>query len=263
MTENIEFYHYKQLPKDIKILATQTAVWDFMVKHELKTSAELKRHIEEEFSSNDLIIQSVDSNFWQQKLNGQIVRNNSAFNQFSTVLKHSANILNHPFWTLIAARRLDVTVIDGLMKRLPYTVRGIIRSSKRPTKSSPLKQSYVSQKQRLFDINSLDSLTALLLIAITEIKRYKKERSNQAEQLAFKQFFQLFTRQYPIKNRDDLAIEIDKLLCHVANEFHVPFVECEKEEAVELAKSINPIFFGTLYTKNIANGMFKIVEGAA
>ncbi|MGB0942706.1 MAG: hypothetical protein ACPGUE_09905 [Marinomonas sp.] len=244
-------------------MATQVAMWDFMFKHELKTLAELKRHIAEEFSSNDLIIQSVGSNFWRQKLNGQIVRNKSAFNVFSTVLRSSANLLNHPFWTLIASRKLDVTVIDGLMKRLPYTVRGIIRSSKRPTKSFPLKQSYTSQKQRLFEINSLDSLTALLLISITEIKRYKKDRCNQAEQLAFKQFFQLFTCQYPIKDRDELAIEVDKLLCHVANEFHVPFVECEKEEAVELAKSINPIFFGTLYTKNITNAMFKIVEGAA
>ncbi|MGB0942694.1 MAG: hypothetical protein ACPGUE_09845 [Marinomonas sp.] len=242
-------------------MATQAAVWDFMFKHELKTSAELKRHIEKEFSSNDLIIQSVGSNFWRQKLNGQIVRNKSAFNVFATVLKNSANILNHPFWTLIAARKLDAIVIHSLMKRLSYTISRIIRSSTRKTKSYPLKQSYASQKQRLFEINSLDSLTALLLISITEIKRYKKGRSNQAEQLAFKQFFQLFTCQYPIKDRDELAIEVDKLLCHVANEFHVPFVECEKDESVELAKSINPIFFGTLYTKNIANGMFKIVEG--
>ncbi|MCH2058025.1 MAG: hypothetical protein MK214_15710 [Thalassotalea sp.] len=231
-----------------------------MFKYNVKTLAQLNKHIKHKFPSDDVIVKSVGYNTWRRKLRGEVIKNTNGFKLFSAVLGQSAKLLNHPFWTLLATRKYDAMVIDGLMKRLPYKIRGIIRSSNRRTKSFPLKQSYASQKQCLFEEGTLDSLTALLLITITEIKRYKKDRCNQAEQLAFTLFFQLFTHQYPINDRDGLAIEVDKLLCHVANEFHVPFVEYEKDEAVEVAKSINPIFFGTLYTKNIANGMFKIVE---
>ncbi|GAB5382847.1 MAG: hypothetical protein Alis2KO_41880 [Aliiglaciecola sp.] len=260
LTENIEFSHYKALPKRVKILATQTAVWDFMFKHNLKTLAQLKKHIKHHFPSDDIILKSLGYNTWRRKLRGEVIKNTNGFKLFSAVLGQSTKLLNHPFWALLATRKYDAAVIDGLMKRLPYKIRGIIRSSNRRTKSYPLKQSYASQKKNLFEEGTLDSLTALLLITITDIRRYKKDRCNQAEQLAFNLFFQLFTNQYPINDRDDLAIEVDKFLCHVADEFHVPSVECEKDESVELTKSINPIFFGTLYTKNIAYGMFKIVE---
>jgi hypothetical protein len=258
--ENIEFSHYKRLPKSIKFLATQTAVWDFMFKNNLKTHAQLKEHIRHEFKESDVILKSVEYNFWRRKLNGEVISKSNGFKLFPIVMNKSAKLLNHPFWTLLATRKFDAPTIDALMKRLPYIVRRIIRSSGNKTKSYPLKQSYVPQKQRLYEEESLDSLAALLLITITEIKRYKKGRCNQAEQLAFNQFFQIFTHQYPIKSRDDLAIEIDKLLCRVTNEFHIPFIDYQNEDGVAEAKSIDPIYFGTLYSKNIAHGMFKIVE---
>jgi len=259
-SESIEFLHYKKLPNSIKILATQTAVQDFMFKHNLKTYAQLKKHIKHQFKESDAVLKSVEYNFWRRKLKGEVLNKTNGFKLFPIVMNKSTKLLNHPFWTLLATRRFDASTIDSLMKRLPYIVRRIIRSSGNKTKSYPLKQSYAPQKQRLYENKSLDNLTALLLVSITEIKRYKKDRCNQAEQLAFNQFFQIFTNQYPIKSRDDLAIEIDKLLCRVTNEFHIPFIDYKNEDGVAEAKSINPIYFGTLYSKNIANSMFKIIE---
>jgi len=46
LTENIDYSHYKSLPKSIKILATQVAVYDFMFKHKLKSCAQLESYIE-------------------------------------------------------------------------------------------------------------------------------------------------------------------------------------------------------------------------
>jgi hypothetical protein len=259
-SESIEFLHYKKLPKSIKILATQTSVRDFMFKHNLKTYAQLKKHIKHQFKESDAVLKSVEYNFWRRKLKGEVLNKSNGFKLFPIVMNKSTKLLNHPFWSLLATRTFDAPAIDGLMKRLPYIIRRIIRSSGNKTKSYPLKQSYAPQKQRLYEEESLDSLTALLLISIIDIKRYKKQRCCQAEQLAFNQFFHIFTNQYPIKSRDDLAIEIDKLLCRVTNEFHIPFIDYKNEDGFAEAKSIDPIYFGTLYSKNIANGMFKIIE---
>lgn len=263
LTENIDYSHYKSLPKSIKILATQVAVYDFMFKHKLKSCAQLESYIELHFGLDPDILRSVEYNFWRRKLNGESLIKINGFKAFSAVMNQSVRILNHPFWRLLTTRKFDVNTVDGLMKRLSYTDRRIIRSSSRKTKSYPLKQSYSPQKQRLRKEESLDSLTALLLITIMEIRQYNKGRDSQTEQLAFDHFFNLFSTQYPIKSRDDLAIEIDKLLCAANNEFHIPFVEDEGENNVALAKMMTPTYFGKVYSKNIANGVFKITGQVA
>ena len=161
---------------------------------------------------------------------------------------------------MLATGRLDLNAIDALMKRLPYTIRRAIRSSNRKTKSYPLKQSYASQRQVLYEQNTLDTLTALLLITIIEIRQYKKKRCCHSEQLAFKLFYRLFTIKYPINSRNDLAITIDKTLCLAANEFQIPFVQNEEENGVHEAIAIKADYFGKLYSIDVADGIFEILD---
>lgn len=261
MTEFKKFSHYKALPESLKIIATQTAMWDFARKHGLSSPTATEHYIEETFAhDNQIVKQSLNSGFWRRKFDGQPLKNGQAFKQLSVVIKHSARILNHPLWSLLTTLDSKPETLDEIIQRLSPKVKVRLISTNEATKSFPLKQSYSSQRKWLYQQQTLDALTGLLLVAMNDMKHYKKGRSTEAEQLAFKLFFSLFTVVYPIKNREELAVLIDKRLCFEAQELHIYNGGDIDEGAIPDALFFNPDWFGNLVTKNTVNGVFQILE---
>lgn len=209
------FNPYKKLPLDIKSAATQVSFSKHLSRNAYAGISTFIEDLKERQGRSFRTESEDESRIWYKLAKGQaIVKNHILYHYKDAVGVISSMIMNHPFWQYVSQR----TLLSHIIFRLSHDVKKAVIKQKIPSHLpdaqlfSYLKQSYKQQRENLFEMRTMDSLVALLLLAQMQQKKYNYARPTHAEKLAYVLYLYLFSYKYPIKNIVPLGVRINSIL---------------------------------------------------
>ncbi len=154
-------------------------------------------------------------NFWYKLRAGRaLTQTNTCLYFLNSVGMLTAKLLNHSLWHLI-----DQTVdINKSVSRLPRPLKQQLllpRNKKELIEYHSLqnfKRSYPSGRECLYNLQSHDSFSALLLTSLMQITELKHCRPSSAEKIAYAQFLYLFGYKYRTLKKQEMGHRINQLL---------------------------------------------------
>jgi len=150
-------------------------------------------------------------NFWYKLQSGRGIKHIGNLKHFiESICWYSALILRHELWHFIDGKLETNDVIKKLdrdLKRKLFT-REALRTRRFEQSFDSFKRSYHKQRLNLYQQQTLDSLEALLLIAMLQTQKYKHNRPSSAEKLAYGQFLYLFGYKYKVLKKLEVGNKI-------------------------------------------------------
>jgi hypothetical protein len=247
------FIDYKKLPRDVQSLATQHFLMEWLfalnVKEERQLSlAQRLRVVRDELSkkirhSYQVLYQlpperllarlesEIDSRYWRVKLKGKPIVSKYKFSRLMQLTKHQPIYTEKAFFVLLSLPCATNHNLKPVIEAFSLQIQNILLSKNARIHqnrslmsfdelSTIINRKYASRINELCNIRSLDSLTALLIIAIYQQCELNEPRPTYAEKCAFELFVKLFAIKYCPINTSAIAFRIAQLLMNFSPHSH-------------------------------------------
>lgn len=216
---------YRQLSPPLKKAATQVGLKDYLEREGLNSTAalvkRLAKKVRRRFSDPTKIDEEryfieVNSGYWYKLENGQpISRKTTTFFVNGAIGMRSLIGCDLSFWKTL---NQSITISFSAYI-LPIELRKQIFVKHRFSKSAApselagnIKRLYVAQLENLYNLKSIDSLQALIVLYIAHHLRSGKPQSQKVELYVYAQFLFLMAYKYKIKNIEELYVHVNYLL---------------------------------------------------
>lgn len=208
---------YRTFSRDIRSVALQYALLEFMARQKLDSLSELYPKLKQ---ANETTSNEIRNGDWRKRLAGTALSQTSykGFNKATSYRCYHA--LNHCIWLLLEHPQLlkshPYQVINGLPKHIRKLLLhdSIKRNISFQLLTSTIKQSYKQQRLSFYQQSDLDGFTALLLTAIFQQVIWHHKRPTSAEELAKVMYKELFQVKYPLNKFETVIKKINGLLEH-------------------------------------------------